>query len=353
MMISRGYILPILLAIAIVSNFSCSKGKNIPDVSNINVDFNIDRFDQALYRLDTLNIAQNIQELEAKNPNFFNLYFRNVLPLKDPTTKDNTSFYKNIKTLVTNDYMRHLMDTCTLVFQDFEPIELEFEEAFKFYKYHFPESNTPNLYTFISEYSYQSFIFDDNGKDGLGIGLDMFLGETYPYADYIPNNPAFSSYLTRTFNKDHLVKKTLDALIEDKVGIPNGERLLDYMIHNGKKIYILNQLLPHTDEEILTEYTPEQLTWCQDNETEVWVYLLGEELIYSTERKKIRKLIDPSPTGPSDMPPEAPGRIANWIGYNIVKAYMRRHPQTSLPELIAIKDPQIIMNKSKYKPRKK
>jgi len=243
------------------------------------------------------------------------------------------------------------MDTCALVFKDFEPLELEFEEAFQFYKYYFPESQTPDLYTFTSEYSYQNFIFDDNGKDGLGIGLDMFLGADYPYRKYLPENPSFSEYFTRAFNKEHLVKKTLDALIEDKIGRQQGDRLIDYMVQNGKKMYFLKALLPEVDDEIIMEYTTEQLNWCKDNELQVWAYFLGEDLLYSSERKKIRKLIEPSPQGPSDMPPEAPGRTANWMGWQIVKAYMKRHPDTTLEQLIEPGDAQKFMDKSKYKPK--
>ncbi len=342
-----------VLLIVIIGGISCSKGKNIPDVSNINVQFNVQRFDQELSHLDTTNIEESVRKLEEKYPVFSEIYFKNVLPFRRGQEADNSQFYKNIKGFLANKQMHQLMDTCTLIFQNFEPLEAEFEEAFQFYQYYFPQAEIPDLYTFISEYSYQTFIFDDQNKDGLGIGLDMFLGETYPYRQYVPENPSFSAYLTRAFNKEHLVKKTLEALIEDKVGIQKGERLLDYMIHNGKKIYILDQLLPHHSDEVKLEYTMEQLDWCKDNELQIWTYLLGEELLYTTERKKIRKLIDPSPNGPSDMPPEAPGRTANWMGWQIVKSYMQRHPNITLGDLILKKDAQKIMDAAKYKPKRK
>ena len=35
----------------------------------------------------------------------------------------------------------------------------------------------------------------------------------------------------------------------------------------------------------------------------------------------------------------------------IIKNYMARHPETSLHELIAQKDPQIVLDKSRYRPK--
>lgn len=55
-------------------------------------------------------------------------------------------------------------------------------------------------------FAYQGFIFDDNGADGLAIGLDMFLGGKFPYS-ILGTKKMFSNYMTRTYNKDHLYKK--------------------------------------------------------------------------------------------------------------------------------------------------
>lgn len=53
------------------------------------------------------------------------------------------------------------------------------------------------------------------------------------------------------------------------------------------------------------------------------------------------------------MPKAAPGRTANFIGWQIVKAFMEKYPKTTLEELINMHDSQIFMEKSKYKPKQK
>ena len=200
--------------------------------------------------------------------------------------------------------------------------------------------------TYISEYTIGGFLYGDNS---IGVGLDFYLGEGYPYQLYNPANPNFSSYLTRTFNKDHLVMKSIKLLVQDLNGSPKGNKLMDYMIHNGKELYLLDHLLPYAADSVKLEFSQKQVDWCEENEANIWAYFISEDLIYSPERNKFRKYIDYSPNSPG-MPDGAPGRTANWLGWQIVKAYMRRKPETTLEELIEIKDAQVIMDGSKYKP---
>ena len=63
--------------------------------------------------------------------------------------------------------------------------------------------------------------------------------------------------------------------------------------------------------------------WCESNELQLWTHFLEEDLLYATNLRDIRKLVDYSPNSPG-MPAEAPGRTANWTGWQIVKAYMKR-----------------------------
>jgi hypothetical protein len=73
-------------------------------------------------------------------------------------------------------------------------------------------------------------------------------------------------------------------------------------------------------------------------------------LLYSTRRTEFDKLIGASPMGATWMPPESPGKTANWLGWQIVKAFMKQHPEMSVQQLIAIDDPQIILDEANYRP---
>ncbi|WP_235291474.1 gliding motility lipoprotein GldB [Portibacter lacus] len=322
--------------------FSCGTDQEeIPNVSDIDGSFNLYRIEQDIMSADT----NNLQEVFLQHPAFMEIYLNNIMGFTQNQEENITGF-------ITDSNINLLYQATQIQYGDFSSLTKDFEEAFQFYKYYFPERDVPDLYTFISEYGIQRFVFsDEDGKDALGIGLDLFLGGDYPYAQFIPNNPAFSQYLIRRFDKTHLVKRSIGALVEDILGENTGNNLLEKMIHNGKKLYILDRLLPTTPDSVIIEYTTDQMSWVEDNQVEMWAYLLKEDLFYESDINKINKLVNPSPNSPG-MPNEAPGRTANYLGWKIVDAFMKRQSNYFIQDLVNEKDAQKILNESKFKPRK-
>ncbi len=212
-----------------------------------------------------------------------------------------------------------------------------------------PPQDIPDVYGFISGFTYQSFVFDDGDKDGIGIGLDMFLGEEFPYQDLFGSDPRFSSYLIRTYNKDHIVRKVAEVLVEDILGPPQESDFLSLMIWGGKKLYLIDQMISFAPDSIVTEYTQEQLDWCRNNEAEMWSHFFEKELFYETDLSKFNKLISPAPTS-NGMPPESPGQTGNYMGWQVIKAYVKRNPDVSVVDLIHNQDAQEILDLSRYKP---
>ncbi len=327
---------------------SCRKGKNIPDVSDISVPVKIQQFEQDFFGLDTNEIVAGLEQLSEKYPDFLPV-FRQVIGADDARiAPEGAELY--IAGMLKHPAPRKLYDTCMIVYPNINEFAPDFEQAFKFYKYYFPEKPSPDLTTFVSEYVIGSFIY---GNDQLAVGLDMFLGSDYPYQVYNPGNSNFSAYLTRTYNKDHLVSRTMNSLVEDLVGPPPGPRLLDQMIHNGKKRYILSQLLPYAADSVIFEHTGKQMAWLTvpSNEVQMWEVFVKENFLYSSKIREIAKYINPSPTSPG-MPLESPGNTGTYIGYKIIEKYMERFPETTLQELIMERDAQKILTGSKYKPRR-
>jgi hypothetical protein len=330
------------------SMYSCKESKHIPNVDHINVNMEVVRFDQLLFGIDSNSVAENLNDLAKKYPPFYALYFKNILPLTD----DSTKMAGAVKAFINDKQIKNLYDTTQLVMKDWSKIESEMKLAFQYIKFHIPNFQTPNVYTFISEFGMQRFLFSDRNKDGLGIGLDMFLGNQYPYKNIDPTNPNFSAYLTRTFNKEHIVPKTIDLLIDNMMESPSGAKLLDIMVHNGKKIYLKQLFLPTAADTLIFEYSPAQMAWVQKNELEIWSFFADQNLVYESVPTKIAKYLNPSPNAPG-MPAEAPGNTANYIGLKIIEAYLQKFPNTTIDQLINLKDAQKVLELSKYKPKRK
>lgn len=321
-----------------------------PDVSNISADFDLYRFDQQMYAITEDNVEQNLSKLVQDYKSFSDIYFTNILPLKVEETDD---LMTNFKQFLAEDGVDKLADTIQEVFEDMTDIQEEYKQASKYLKYYFPLEEMPDVYTFYSGFAMQRFIFsDDEGKDAIGIGLDMFLGSDFDYKSIDPSNPNFSDYLTRSFNKDHMVKKSVDLTVDELVGPPSGIRLIDYMIHAGKKLYITKQILPFKHDSVIIEYTADQIDWCEDNELEMWSFFFDKDLFYETNANKISKYVRESPHSPG-MPPSSPGRTADYLGWQIVKNFMSKNPDLLLQDLIDFKDSQKILEMSKYKPRRR
>lgn len=328
--------------------FSCQNTK-APDVSHIKADIEIVRTEN---QLSSIKSVSDLNKLMDGHKAFYRLYFSEVLSISNANNPD--SLYTGVSGFLRDSLISNLFNQVETKFKDLSTVKVEAQQMYQYLQHYFPlQISVPRIYTFISEYGYQAFIFqDDNGNDGIGIGLDMFLSPEIDYKSINPDNTNFSSYITRTWNREHIVPKIADLHITEIIGDAPGHKMLDQMIHNGKALYIKDLILPMIQDSLIFEYTGEQLQWCQDNELEMWSFFLDKKLFYESNPVKIGKYINSSPNSP-DMPADSPGRTANFIGYKIVKAFMDRYPETTLAELIAMTDSQQLMEKSKYKPTRK
>ncbi len=152
-------------------------------------------------------------------------------------------------------------------------------------------------------------------------------------------------------SKDYIAVRLSKAIAQNCTDAPSGQRLLDLMLHNGKQLYIGDCLLPDVADSLKMGYTRKQMEGCYANEAEVWARLLSEKLLYSTDFDKIRKLVTPSPNAPAIFQ-EAPGEIGNWMGLQIVRAYMKRYPKTTIDQLLQMTDSQKFLELAKYKPKR-
>lgn len=337
------------LFVILLMFYSCQPSKDIPVIKDIDIAINIVRFEDIIMHIDTNNIEGSISQLYNKYPSFSKLYFSNILPYY----KNKSNINENIKNYITDSTTIALYKVVKKKYSDINRLEEEFRLAFKYYKYYFPNFVVPDIYTYISSYGYQRFLFSiDDHKDGIGIGLDMFLKSEIPYKSYFPKEPQFSDYHTRTFDYNHIVQKSIQLLIEDNYGVFRKKTMLDEMIYQGKVTYIMDKILPFHNDSIIINYTINQLNWCENNEFELWSFFKSNDLLYETNPKKIAQYLNPAPYSPG-IDAAAPGRTGVYTGWKIVSSYMAQFPDTELSDLLKNKTSLEILKYSKYKPRRK
>lgn len=327
---------------------SCQEDdKDNIDLDNIkDVNVEIKRFDRALFALDTteadLSLEAQIEQLEETYPAFFEVYQE----LITEQAELDTSITNRVRKFLSYKSAQVIYDTVQVVFDNLQPYEQELNDAFKRLKYYFPTQTVPEVVAYVSDYSTGVFTY---GEEVLGIGLDFFHGKEDLYSTEI-----FPKFIQSSMNEQFLVAKAVEAVCTNIAGEVKGERLLDYMIANGKTLLLKSKLLPKATDATLMEWDEEEVAWMQnsDNQKILWDQIQKRDLLYSNRRTNFDKLIGPSPSGATWMPPESPGKAANWLGWKILEAYMKRHPEQNLSEVIQIEDPQLILNESRYRPGK-
>lgn len=340
------YCLPFLLVF--LTACEAEAVRPVPAVDASSVPLEIRRFERELFAADTSDYGQLLQKLENSYPGFTEIYFHYAIPLRrgDFGPAEQLDI---LKAFVEYPLTREVYNLSQEQFKDLQSSKGELQEAMARYQYYLPQAEVPDtIVTFISQFQYAGFLYGDNQ---LAIGLDMFLGPEFDYAAVSKTETIFSDYLARTYTPAHLPSKMMQLLIEEQVEIPEEGRLIDYMVANGKKMYLLDQVLPYTPDSIKYEMTATQIDWLSDNETQIYVFLQTQELLYETDIRQYRKYIEPSPNSPG-MPEGAPGRSANWLGMKIVAAWMQSHPQATIEDLLNITDGQKILAEARYKPRK-
>lgn len=343
---STNYLTVVALLFCSLLLWKCQPDKNTPDISDIQVELKVRRFEKDLFKLDTASqeipFEAQVEQLQANYPDFF-VVFESLL---SNTSEDDSLLAQQLYHFITHRPIKKLYDTTQVLYNNIEDIEQDLASAFQYFKYYFPDRPVPEVVSYISEYTLGTFTYGDSL---LGIGWDFFLGESFPY-----NYQDFPAYLQKTMDKEHLIAKAVEAVASNVVGEVKGNRLLDYMVNNGKVLYLKSLLLPSTPDTVLLEWTTNQLNWMENNynERELWTQIIKRELLYSTRKSEFDKLIGASPKGATWMPKESPGKSANWIGWQIVKAYMQRNPETTVAELMAIEEAQKVLDGSKYRPER-
>jgi hypothetical protein len=318
---------------------ACDDG---PDVSGIQVDLKLMRFEQDIFALDTANLQSGMERLLGKYPLMLPLFSNEII--HDQTNPDETAV-EAMYGFLSAPQVRSLNDTVQKYYADLRWLEKDLNQMFRYYRYYFPEKPLPQVVTMVSEFATDAFTAGDSL---CGIGLDLFLGEGFP--GYDPD--IFPYFMRRQFKREYIAVRLAKALAQNCTDMPPGPRLVDQMLRNGKQLYITDLLLPKVADSLKMGYTRAQMEGCYFNEGEAWSLLLKEKLLYSTDYAKYRKLVEPSPSAAPVLPQEAPGEIGNWLGWQIVKAYMKRYPETSLQQLVNMTDAQAFLEKARYKPKR-
>jgi gliding motility-associated lipoprotein GldB len=311
----------IALTLALISCDNKSKVEKA--VEAIPLEIKVERFDKLFFETP----PQDLNKLKKEFPYFF------------PSGNDDSVWLNKMK----NPLWRELYTEVQKRYSNFEPVQKELETLFKHIKYYFPQTKTPKVITVISEMDYNNKVIYADSL--VIISLELYLGKDHKFYQ-------FPNYLKQNFEKKQILPDVVSSFSTQKIPPVSDNNLLEQMIYFGKQLVLKDLLLPDYKDDEKMGYTPEQVKWCQENESYMWRYLIENELLYSNDQKLNNRFINPAPFSKFylEIDNESPGSVGSWIGWQIVRSFIKNN-EVPLEELLKMNAKEIF-EKSKYKPKK-
>jgi len=354
-MIKINYKIHFLFFLLFLAVFFGCTSENNNQIEKVNVDkiklvLDFKRFDVDLFK--AIN-AEQVLALEKEYPDFYPVYIYQIMGGISSNAK--TTPMEAAQNLINNftsvpDFGLWLKNRTDTMFPTLEPFKLDLTEAMKRYKYFYPEDTIPQFVFFLSPLIINFPVIQ--GRNIMGIGLDMYLGSDFKVYHSFMLADQFPNYRIRKMREDYMLRDLITAMAENKIkSMDKNHRLIDEMLYEGKVLYMVDAILPESSDSIKLGYTPKQLNWANQNESEVWAALVDSKLLYSTEPAKIRDFISDGPfTTANGFGAGTAPRIGAYTGWQIIKKFMQKNSGFTLAQLLANTDSDAILTQSKYKP---
>ena len=315
----------VLVFIIALLFWSCNNDSQLEeDISNIPVKVEVERFDMAMERAE----PKDLPKLKSAFPFLF-------------SKRVNDSVWIN---RITDTLQDELLYEVVSAYKDFSDVENDIKRLFQHIKYYDNTFREPRVITLTNDVAYRDKTIVTDTI--VLIALDNYLGKDHRFYQNIPR------YITANMQSANIVSDLAEGFAKKYVFQSKRRNFLDEMIYHGKLLYFKDAVIPFIKDYNKIGYTPEQLKWAQANESAIWSYFVERELLYSTDRKLSNRFIADAPFSKFylELDNESPGRLGQYIGWQIVRAYALRTDDDLLT--ILQKNPEEIFIKSKFKPKK-
>lgn len=327
-----------LIIIIFVCN-ACSRDGSKPfweaDISEISIEkVDIHRYEDVLFSLNPFTLEESLAPYYEQ----FSFFMEGTL--------GNPAAIESLYNFVTDPEIKELYIDTSKKWEDPDAIAEPLAQAFRFHRYHFPDIELPEVYTYVSGIDYMMPVIYTGDK--LVIGLDNFLGSDYALYDRL----GIPRYLSRWMRAERLAVEVMLAFADARLSeySPMPETMLDHMIFHGKRQYFLDSMLPRTHDTLKIAYTEANMGWIKNFEGYAWTYKLDNNLLYTSDHRVINQFTGEAPFTSAFGRESAP-RTGVWLGWQIVREYMRRNPDVVLQELLSEGDSRKILSGARYRPR--
>lgn len=332
-MIRFSLLLCVFCSFFVVSCGTDEEGIERPDVSDIQVDVNIQRLEQELFAASS---KEDIQQFINQHPSVADFFLgRQQFP-------QDSMLVNRLYKLINDPSLDTVFQESQKIFPDLQAVEKQYETAFRYIKYYYPEFRTPRVVSMITGFGSDLYVSDSL----IIIGLDYYLGDEASFRPvHLPD------YIQKRFQPETIAPTSLLLLSNRFNETEMSDRtLLAEMIYFGKAYYFVDFVLPSLADSTMFGYTAEEVAGLNVNRRRVWSHFIENQLLYETRSAVKTKYLDERPKT-LEVADEAPGRVATWVGYEIVKAYMKENEGIDLRGLMENKQVRQIFEQANYRPQ--
>ncbi|WP_439505331.1 hypothetical protein [Sediminibacterium sp.] len=319
--------------------FACNTNDKAPDVSGIKIQLQEQHFEEDFFTMDTLQLEASLAALDKKYPGFTTVFLSNILALMPQSELEDL---KNFIRVYQPFYKQY-----AAIFNEQKKQAKEIKTGLQYVKNYFPSYVLPTkLISFIGPVNSFGCILTE---DAIAVGAQLFMGKDHPIYTSAEGLAMYPAYISRKFEPAYIPVSAMNNIILDMYPEQlSGKPLIAQMIELGKRIYVLDHLLPQLSDTLITGYSDKQLEACLGNEKNIWSFFIQNDLLYKADPQLVREYISEGPFTQA-FGKESPGKIGLFIGWQIVKKWMKKNSDLSFDSLMK-KDPVQLFEESRYKP---
>ena len=304
------------------------------------LDLKVNRFEQSLFTINNYNIEELTFKWETAFGTFNEVFATQIM---QKGNLSDTQYYHELLAFTQHNDMQEAYDSVALLFTNFSEIEEDLELAFGQFSVDFSSYPIPEITTFFGGFNYGVVTYDNN----IAIGLENFLGKNSKYYSLLGHPEYLRFQKQRKFIVSNVLEVWINEHFQRYIG---GRDLLSQLIYKGKVMYCIDKMLPESTMKDKFRFSKAQMDWTEENEADIWQYIVHEDLLFSKNEQQFRTFINYAPFA-KGMPPAAPGRVGYYIGYRMVSEYVKNN-EIDIEDLMYLTDSTEFLKQSKYKPTK-
>jgi hypothetical protein len=325
-----------IVLITALSVVGCHKG---PDVSKVEVNYQLVPFYLDINSIAPEKAAEAVPSLKQKYGDYLEGYSMRVIKIGSTRSPQYAEYLRSFLEYQPN---RDVFEKCKVRFANLKPLKSQLDDAFKHYHHYFPQKAIPDVYLQISGFN-QSIVVD---SAVVGVSIEKYLGATCEFYQWLD----YPVYLRRKMIPEKIVPDIMKAMALTEFAFNDSiDDIASNIIFQGKALHFVKAMMPELPDTLLFDFTERELKWSKQYEDDVWASTVEHKYLFNNDRLMIQKMVGDAPFT-SLYGQDSPGHLGLFVGYQIVDAYLKAHPEVTLQQLMTMRDYRKILAGSGYRP---